>query len=146
MQCELAHAAARTKDVQFGPVKKGQTARRGGRRAIVGVGHKILRIVFTMLRDRETHRDPDLDHDQLPAQRNQTRWVRALRKAGLLPAAEAAGQKGRSGRHLAHLCHPYLQVLYNQQVPNSKCGVWHYIRSFLAWTLPFHNQLAYTAR
>ena len=42
-----------------------------------------------MLRDREPYRDPDLDYDQLLAQRNQARWVRALRKAGLLPAAAA---------------------------------------------------------
>ena len=88
--CEIAHAAARTKDVQFGPLKKGLTVRRGGRRAIVAVGHKILRIAFAMLRDREPYKDPDLDYDQLLAQRNRARWVAALRKAKLLPAAEAA--------------------------------------------------------
>lgn len=38
-----------------------------------------------MLPDRKPYQDLDLDHDQLSAQRNQRRWVRALRKAGLLP-------------------------------------------------------------
>ena len=51
--CEIAHVAARTKDVQFGPVKKGLTVQRGGRPAIVAVGHKILRIAFAMLHDRD---------------------------------------------------------------------------------------------
>ena len=82
-------AAAGTKDVQFGQRKKDLTERRGYRRAIVALGRKILRFAFAMLRDREPYRNPDLDYDQLPAQRNQARWVRALRKAGLLPAAAA---------------------------------------------------------
>ena len=82
-------AAARKNDVQFGPLEKGLTARRGGWRAIVAVGHKILRIAFAMLRDRKPYKDPDLDYDQLLAQPNQARWVRALRKAKLLPAVAA---------------------------------------------------------
>ena len=87
--CEIAHAAARTKEVQFGPLKKGLTVRRGGRRAVVVVGHKILRIAFAMLRDRKPYQDPELNYDQLLAQRNRARWVRALLKAGLLRAAGA---------------------------------------------------------
>ena len=57
------------------------------------MGRKILRIAFAMLRDRKPYQDPDLDYDQLLAQRNQAHWVRALRKAGLLPlaGAEASG-------------------------------------------------------
>ena len=51
------------------------------------MGRKILRIAFAMLRDRKPYQDPDLDYDQLLAQRNQAHWVRALRKAGLLPLA-----------------------------------------------------------
>ena len=66
------------------------------------MGRKILRIAFAMLRDRKPYQDPDLDYDQLLAQRNQAHWVRALRKAGLLPlaGAEASGPGGfqrRSG-------------------------------------------------
>ena len=29
---------------------------------------------------------------------------------------------------LTHVCQPYQHVLYNQQVPDSEFGVWHYIR------------------
>ena len=65
--CEIAQAAARTKDVQFGPLKRGLTVRRGGRRAVVAVRHKILRIAFAMLSDRKPYQDPDLDYDQLLA-------------------------------------------------------------------------------
>ena len=87
--CKIAHASACTMDVQFGPMKKGLTARRGGRRAIVAVGPKILRIAFAMLRDREQYTHPDLDYDQLLAERNPARWEAALRKGKLLPATEA---------------------------------------------------------
>ena len=55
--CEIAHLTARTKDMQFGLLKKELTVRRGGRRAVVAVAHKILRIAFAMLRDRKSYQD-----------------------------------------------------------------------------------------
>ena len=48
--CEVAHAAARTHGVQFGPYKQQLAKRRGAGRAVVATAHKILRIVFAMLR------------------------------------------------------------------------------------------------
>ncbi len=55
--CEIAHAAARTRDVQFGPYKQNLAKRRGTGKAVVATAHKILRIAFAMLRDGKPYRD-----------------------------------------------------------------------------------------
>ena len=59
--CEIAHAAARTHGVQFGPYKQQLAKRRGAGRAVVAPAHKILRIVFAMLRDGKPYCDPQTD-------------------------------------------------------------------------------------
>ena len=94
--CEVAHAAARTRDVQFGPYKQGLAIRRGTGRAVVATAHKILRIVFAMLRDGQPYRDPQVDYQARAATRNKARWLKMLRKANLLQevATEAAAQLG----------------------------------------------------
>ena len=66
--CEVAHAAARTRGVQFGPYKRGLAIRRGTGRAVVATAHKILRIAFAILRDGQPYRDP--------AVRNNARWLK----------------------------------------------------------------------
>ena len=92
--CEVAHAAARTRDVQFGPYKQGLAIRRGTGRAVVATAHKILRIVFAMLRDGQPYRDPQVDYQARTAIKNKARWLKMLRKANLLQevAKEAAAQ------------------------------------------------------
>ena len=52
--------------------------------------------------------------------------VAACLAAGAHPMAREADSH-RTPLHLAHVCQPYQQVLYNQQVPDSEFGVWHYI-------------------
>ena len=58
--CEVAHAAARTHGVQFGPYKQQLAKRRGAGSAVVATAHKILRIVFAMLRDGKPYCDPQI--------------------------------------------------------------------------------------
>ena len=60
--CEVAHAAARTHGVQFGPYKQQLAKRRGAGRAVVATAHKILRVVFAMLRDGKPYCDPQIDY------------------------------------------------------------------------------------
>ena len=60
--CEVAHAAARTRDVQFGPYKEGLAIRGGTGRAVAATARKILRIVFALLRGGQPYRDPRVDH------------------------------------------------------------------------------------
>lgn len=92
--CEVAHAAARTRGVQFGPYKQGLAIRRGTGRAVVATAHKILRIVFGMLRDGQPYRDPQVDYQARTAIRNKARWLKMLSRANLLQevAREAAAQ------------------------------------------------------
>ena len=92
--CEVAHAAARTHGVQFGPYKQQLAKRRGAGRAVVATAHKILRIVFAMLRDGKPYCDPQIDYQARMAVKNKARWLKMLRKANLLEdvAKKAADQ------------------------------------------------------
>ena len=92
--CEVAQAAARTRGVQFGPYKQGLAIRRGTGRAVLATAHKILRIVFAMLRDGQPYRDPEVDYQARTAIKNKARWVKMLRQANLLQevAREAAAR------------------------------------------------------
>ncbi len=94
--CEIAHAAARTRNTQFGPYKQRLAKGRGSGRAVVATGHKILRIVFAMLRDGKPYRDPQIDYEAQTANKNKARWLRMLRKANLLQeVAKAAAEQLR---------------------------------------------------
>ena len=84
IMCEMAHAAARTRNVQFGPLKKGLTLRGGAGRAVLVVAHKILRIAAAVLRGGSPYVDPETDYTALVAKRNGPRWLRVLTPAGLL--------------------------------------------------------------
>ena len=104
--CEIPHAAARTHGVQFGPYKQQLAKRRGAGSAVVATAHKILRIVFAMLRDGKPYCDPQIDYQARMAIKNKARWVNMLRKANLLQdvvsrkAAEqrpGAADGGRAG-------------------------------------------------
>ena len=103
---QVAHAAARTHGVQFGPYKQQLAKRRGAGRAVVATTHKILRIVFAMLRDGKPYCDPQIDYQARMAIKNKARWLNMLRKANLLQdvvsrkAAEqlrGAADGGRAG-------------------------------------------------
>ena len=94
--CEIAHAAARTRDTQFGPYKQRLARKRGAGRAVVATGHKILRIVFAILRDGKPYRDPQIDYAAQTARKNKARWLRMLRQANLLQdVARAAAEQLR---------------------------------------------------
>ena len=94
--CEIAHAAARTRDTQFGPYKQRLARKRGAGRAVVATGHKILRIVFAMLRDGKPYRDPQIDYAAQTARKNKARWLKMLRQANLLQeVAKAAAEQLR---------------------------------------------------
>ena len=84
--CEFAHAASRTRSMLQ---KKYQSliVRRGHKRAIVAVAHKILRTIFFMLQRGEHYRDSATDYEALSVQRNAPRWIRALTRLGYIPKA-----------------------------------------------------------
>lgn len=81
--CEIAHCAVRTRS-QFKGIYKSLLIRRGKKRAIVAVGHKILKIAFVLLKNLEPYKDPDIDYEQLVVDRNAPRWLQALKKYGYI--------------------------------------------------------------
>ena len=51
---------------------------------MVATAHKILRIVFAMLRDGKPYCDPQIDYQTRMAIKNKARWLKMLCKANLL--------------------------------------------------------------
>lgn len=92
---ECAHGAARTHGCQFRGYHKALMIRRGYKRAIVATAHKMLRVLYVVLRDAKPYYDPEADYEALMVRRNAPRWIRMLRRHGLLepgriPTAMAA--------------------------------------------------------
>jgi len=83
--CEFAHAASRTKSV-FKSKFQSLIVRRGHKRSIVALAHKILRTIFFMLHRNEPFRDSSTNYEALSVQRNAPRWIKALTRFGFIPA------------------------------------------------------------
>ncbi len=81
--CEFAHAASRTRSV-FKTKFQALTMRRGHKRAIIAIAHKLLRTIFFMLKRGEHYRDSATDYEALSVQRNAPRWIKALTKYGFI--------------------------------------------------------------
>lgn len=86
--CEFAHAASHT-TCMFKLKFQSLVVRRGYKRAIIAIGHKILRTLFFMLKRGEHYRDSATDYEALSVQRNAPRWIKALNKFGFLKPASA---------------------------------------------------------
>jgi transposase len=86
--CEFAHAASRTTSV-FKSKFQSLVVRRGYKRAIIAIAHKILRTIFFILARREHYRDSATDYEALSVQRNAPRWIKALIKFGFITPANA---------------------------------------------------------
>jgi transposase len=86
--CEFAHAACRTRS-GFKFKFQALLIRRGYKRAIIAIAHKILRTLFFMLKRRECYRDHAFDYEALSVKRNAPRWIRALTQFGFLKPASA---------------------------------------------------------
>ena len=84
--CEFAHAASRTKSA-FQSKFQSLVVRRGRKRSIIALAHKLLRTLFFMLKRGEYYRDSVTDYEALSVQRNAPRWIKALTRFGFLPDA-----------------------------------------------------------
>lgn len=88
--CEAANAARRTKSV-FASKYNGLVIRRGHKKAIVALAHKLIRTIFFILTRRLPYRDSGFDYEAASVAKNAPRWIKALKKFGLWqPAAQAA--------------------------------------------------------
>jgi len=82
--CEFAHAASRTKSV-FQSKFQSLIVRRGHKRSIVALAHKLLRTIFFMLKRGVHYRDSATDYEALSVQRNAPRWIKTLIRFGFIP-------------------------------------------------------------
>jgi len=82
--CELSNGAIRTKS-QFKSKYQTLVIRRGHKRAVVAIGHKIQRVIYCVLKKGQPYRDPGIDYQGLVVKKNAPRWMRALEEFGYLP-------------------------------------------------------------
>lgn len=77
--CEGANAAIKT-DCQFKPKYKSLMIRRGHKKAIVAIGHKMLRVIYSRLKEEMPYKDPEINQEQLMVKKNAPRWIKMLIK------------------------------------------------------------------
>jgi transposase len=83
--CEFAHAASRTRCALQSKFQA-LVVRRGRKRSIIAVAHKMLRTIFFMLARGQPYRDSATDYEAISVKRNAPRWIKALTRYGFLPA------------------------------------------------------------
>lgn len=89
--CEIANAAVKAKcyyKEKFSTLRP----RRGYRRAIVAIGHKILKTAYLMLINHEPYRDKSFDHQMEVTKRNMARWEKNIIRFKQTQAAKAAAR------------------------------------------------------
>jgi len=84
--CEFAQAASRSRCAlkeKFAALN----IRKGHKKSIVALAHKMLRILFAMLKNNTPYQDRAVDYEALSVQRNAPRWIKMLIKHNLMPAS-----------------------------------------------------------
>ncbi len=81
--CEAANAASRTQ-CGLQDKFKGLLIRRGRKRAIFAIAHKLLKLVYLLIDRGEYYRDAKIDYEALSVQRNAPRWIKKLKEYGYL--------------------------------------------------------------
>ncbi|MEO6276845.1 IS110 family transposase [Roseateles sp.] len=87
--CEFAQAAARTR-CAFKDKFQALTIRKGHRKSVVALAHKILRTVYAMLASGTYYQDQVVDYEALNVARNAPRWLKMLHKHGFIASPAAA--------------------------------------------------------
>ena len=87
--CEFAQAAARTRcalKAKFDSL----AIRKGHKKSIVALAHKMLRTIYAMLASGTHYQDKSVDYEALSVIRNAPRWIKMLRKHGFMDQTAAA--------------------------------------------------------
>ncbi|MDD5029438.1 MAG: IS110 family transposase [Rhodoferax sp.] len=83
--CEFAQAAGRSRCALKGKFQA-LKIRKGHKRSIVALAHKMLRIIYAMLSKQTHYKDKSVDYEALMVARNAPRWLQMLVKHGYGPA------------------------------------------------------------
>ena len=87
--CEFAQAASRSRSAlkdKFNALN----IRKGHKKSIIALAHKMLRIIFSMLKNNQPYRDRSVDYEELSVKKNAPRWIKMLKKHGFLPSDSTA--------------------------------------------------------
>jgi hypothetical protein len=91
---EAAQAAARSKGTFLGAYYQRLRKRMGHKKAIVALAHRILVIIYHLLKDQQSYRELGPDHAEAEVRNASKRWaIRRLEQLGFqvtLQPAEAA--------------------------------------------------------
>jgi transposase len=82
--CECANAARRTQTM-FGTKYKSLVIRRGHKKTIIALAHKLIRTIYFVLTRRQPFRDSSFDYEAASVAKNAPRWIKALKKYGYWP-------------------------------------------------------------
>jgi transposase len=86
--CEVANAARNTKSALRDKYQS-LVARRGHKKAIIAVAHKIIRTIYLLFTRREPYRDTGFDYEAAKVAKNAPRWIKALKKFGYWPKSHS---------------------------------------------------------
>jgi transposase len=84
--CQVANSAIKTNS-QFKDKYKGLVIRKGHKKAIIAIGHKLLRVIYSLLKNNKPYKDPTIDYNALVVKKNASRWIKALEKFGYINSA-----------------------------------------------------------
>jgi transposase len=87
--CEAANAARRTKTV-FRAKYESLAIRRGHKKTIIALAHKLIRTIYVVLERRKPYHDTAFDYQAASVAKNAPRWIRALKKYGYWPKVATA--------------------------------------------------------
>ncbi len=85
--CEVANAAIKTKS-QFKGKYQSLVIRKGHKRSLIAIAHKLIRVIYTLLKRRQPYIDPDTDYEGLMVRKNAARWLNKLQEYGYLAQAQ----------------------------------------------------------
>lgn len=69
---------------------QGLVVRRGHKKAIVALAHKLIRTIYFMLTRRQAYHDSGIDYAAANVVKNAPRWLKALKRFGYWPETSAA--------------------------------------------------------
>ena len=82
--CETANAARKTTS-QFKGKYQSLVGRQGHKRGIIAIAHKLLRIVFALLKNKQAYKDDTVNYEEMMVKRNAPRWIIFLKKYSMMP-------------------------------------------------------------
>ena len=65
---------------QFKGKYKSLVIRRGHKRSVIAVGHKMMAVLYSVISNDTPYKDPETDYERVMVEKNAPRWIKALKK------------------------------------------------------------------